>query len=395
MIYIFLFLLLLSQVFVFDFLGYKVGRKFWWSADLFLLILIAGLRWEVGGDSLSYQDAFENKLASLQDFFSSSIFTEGWEPGFVFLMAFCKWIYNEFWFFQIVQATIVNVIIFSFLKKYTTFNFLSVFIYFIFNYLYFNTEVLREALAVSVFIYMYEALRSNKLKKYYFLNLIAILFHYSALILLVFPLLSKLKLNSKNIGLFLLFGAFFPQLLKIIQVFLSFLPFADRVLAKLDVYLIYNLNINGTIFNFICFVVFPILLIKSIRYKDVFKDLEILYMPYLFVAMIFVIHSGFGRFINYFIPFMMVGFSQFIYMLATYNRFRQVKVFLILLVLLPPFVYKFSYYNRSTSDLYPDTKVLNRWYPYSSILTKESYYFRRVLYQEGMKQSHNRARKNQ
>lgn len=395
MIYLIILLLLLSQVFVFDILQYKVGRNFWWYANLILLIVISGLRWEVGGDSLSYQDAFEKKSISLVDFFGSGIFTEGWEPGFVFLMAFCKSIYNEFWFFQLVHATIVNVVIFNFLKKYTTFNFLSLVIYFVFNYLYFNTEVLREAIAVCVFIRMYDALKVNNLTKYYGLNFIALLFHYSSLILFVFPFLSKLRLNNRNIIVFLIIGFLFPQILQGIQVILSVLPFADRVLAKLDIYLIYNLNINGTIFNFVCFVAFPILLVKTVRYKEVFEDLEILYMPYLFVAMIFVIHSGFGRFINYFIPFMMVGFSQYIYMLASYKRYRQVKAVLILLVLIPPFAYKINYYVRSTDDLYAGTTVFNRWYPYSSVFEKESYYFRRVLYQEGLRQSHERARRNQ
>src|SRR5690606_31267084 len=79
-----------------------------------------------------------------------------------------------------------------------------------------------------------------------------------------------------------------------------------------------------------------------------------------------------------------------IFTILTFKRYRQVKFLFVLLAILPPFFYKMSYYFRSTDDLYPNTVVFNRWYPYSSVFEKESFSFRHILYQEGMRQSHER-----
>src|SRR5690606_32632925 len=217
MIYLFLAFVLAIQVVVFDFFGNRIGKDFWWNFNFILLVALAGFRWEVGGDSLTYQNAYENNLLTLGEYFSGSIFTEGWEPGFVFLMTLSKSLISEFWFFQIIHALIVNYVMFRFLRRYTTYGFLSLFIYYSFNYLYFNTEILRESLAICVFVMMYEELKQKNIRKYYFLNIIAIAFHYSALILLIFPILSRLRLTVRNLFLFLLVGMLFPYLLQIVR----------------------------------------------------------------------------------------------------------------------------------------------------------------------------------
>lgn len=391
MIYLVFLIVLFIQTVFYDFLNNRGRDKFWWYLNLVFFIALAGFRWQVGGDTLTYQEAFETSSFTVGNFFSNNVFAIGWEPGFLFLMAICKSIINDFWFFQIVHATIVNIVIFRFIFRYSPFKFFGLLIYFFFNYLYFNTEVLRESLAICLFLIMFEYLKKGKYSKYYILNIVAVFFHYSSLALLFVPLLSKISFSFRNIALLIVLLSVSPVFFQLLIKVLSILPFADRVLSKIDIYLVYNLNINGTLYKLFCFVIFPLYLIRKVYKKELFSDIQIMVVPFLFFAMLYVMYSGFGRLLNYFIPFMMIFLNRYVYMLATFKRYRQVKAALILFLLIPPFYYKYSYYARSTDELYPNTTKFNVYYPYSSVFKKETFDFRKIIYEKGMSEAYNRA----
>lgn len=54
MIYILLFLFLLVPVIRYDLLAKKGGEDLWYWTSVILLVLVAGLRYRVGGDTLVY-----------------------------------------------------------------------------------------------------------------------------------------------------------------------------------------------------------------------------------------------------------------------------------------------------------------------------------------------------
>lgn len=390
MFYIVIILFLVMLMLIYDFGAYRTNRDLMYNFVLLIFISVAGFRWYVGGDSFTYQNVFESAVGTLSGFTLARLVEFKYEPGFVLFMTLSKTLFREFWFFQVLHAVVVNVILFKFFKRYSNVPFTCLVLYAFFYYFYFNMEILREILAICIFIqWMYPALVKNKLKAYYLLNILALFFHTSAVILLILPFLSRFRLNFKCILalLFMMFaviGTFsiFPDAVNL-------LSFSERLSEKFDTYHKYSLNINGIIYNFFCFVIFPFYVIRlqSKYFNEVnFKELI---FPFFFVIALFLSYSGAGRFINYFGPFMIVFFANSISIVAKVSRFKNVKILIISLMLLVTSLYKCQYYFNDTSRFYKNTKKINLWYPYSSIFNREEYPFRKVIFEEGMRESIN------
>ena len=152
------------------------------------LIAIATLRYRLGGDTIGYEWEYRS-IPTLWDIGSYKFSSLRWEPGFILLFIICKTISPEFVFFQFVHAVILNCIIFWFISKNTQNRFIAVTLYFVIIYFNLNMEVLREALAVSLFLLAWPSFRDGKWYIYYPLMLLACTFHISAAITLILPLL--------------------------------------------------------------------------------------------------------------------------------------------------------------------------------------------------------------
>lgn len=395
MIYLIVFIYLLILSISFDFLKAKGPKSFFYYLSMIILILVAGLRWKVGGDSLEYQEVFDKSIYPIQQFGQINFIKLGWEPGYILLNSLCKTIVPEFWFFQLVHATFVQIILFQFFKQYTPFYFTAVLFYSVFYYFYFNMEILREIIPICIFVkYMFPALSEDKYRKYYLLNILMIFFHNSAIILLLFPFLSKFKLNKKGIIILgvcvLVTTSVFTLFPNIVGIF----SFTEGLSSKFVKYSKYSLSINGMIYNFIIFVAFPYYII-SLNKKYYNKlDFEKLIFPYFFIISIYIAYSGFGRFINYFGLFMLVFFVNTLYLVMHVKIFREVKLILIVLLSLGPLYYKYQYYVISYDYIVKDTNKFNMYFPYSSIFNKDYYYkYRGKIHTRSMSDSYNNANK--
>ncbi|VDH17423.1 Uncharacterised protein [Algoriella xinjiangensis] len=381
----------------FDFLRVKGPKKFFYYFTLIIFILVAGLRWKVGGDSLIYQLRFETLIYPLNQFSKINFLELGWEPGYLLLNSIAKTIIPEFWFFQLIQAIFVNVILFDFFKKHTPYLFTSLALYAFFYYFYFNMEILREIIPICVFVkWMYPALEKGNYKKYYIINFIMLFFHTSSFILFLFPLFSTFKLNRKG---FIFLGSLTLLFIIIFSVYpnvLSFLAFTDRIANKIDIYTKYDLSLNGMIYLFIVFGLFPYSLFSLNKkyYKKVVFE-ELIY-PYFFIVAIYISYSGFARFMNYFGPFMIVYLVNTIYLVNHINKFRKIKFLYSFILILIPIIYKTQYYMADTSQYYKNTNKLNLWMPYSSIFNKEDVFQQReIIFIESMNNSNNNSKKRE
>ena len=98
------------------FLGREDYRWTHYRIAVTLLILVAGLRWRVGSDTVSYASDF---------YFSHDLFHLEWSdfesvmkmPLWVLLQATCKTIWNDFLLFQFVVAAFGIGMIAYFIKK--------------------------------------------------------------------------------------------------------------------------------------------------------------------------------------------------------------------------------------------------------------------------------------
>lgn len=355
---------------------------------LFLVtfILVAGLRWKVGGDSISYEDFFYNELVPLEQMGNFEFSLTKFEPLFILFMSLCKTVHSEFWFFQLVHACIVNITFFAFFKKYTPFKFNALLIYAFGYFFYFNMEILREVLAICVFIYIYPLYHKKKWFTYFLCSILACFLHFSALILLFLPLARNRKLTPN--GIILIFAVVF-----IIVFFSTNIGFLLDLLGQDSIssrYLLYSnvvLNFFGIAFNFIFFVLFPYVLYKYVLKREgvtVFEDLVFIYF---LIAGIFTVIGGFGRLLNYFIPFMMVFYANALLCVVRDRTSPLTRTLMFFTLLIVPFSFRTYYYSRDTSNLVAGTRQVDLWYPYSSVFSKEEYPFREQIYKEGMYQS--------
>lgn len=152
-----------------------------------VLVIIAGLRYRLGTDSVVYEGDYEEvpKLWELGSFnFNSTRF----EPGFIVIQSLTRSFSPDFMWFQFLHAIIVNLVIFWFINKNTPHKFLGIFFYFIILYLNLNMQVMRESIAVALFLLSWPLFRDGKWIYYYILVGLSTFFHTSAFLLLIIPL---------------------------------------------------------------------------------------------------------------------------------------------------------------------------------------------------------------
>ena len=185
--YIILLLVLLFGAFYLE-KGKGALSKRWFYLEWLLIVLIFGLRYKVGGDSIHYEASYlDNPPLSKFIFYDPSV-TERYAPLWRLFVSICRSISDEFLFFQIVHAIFFNSCIFYFFKKHTDEYYLAILLYSVCYIFVYNTETLRASLAIGVFLLSFDYIKNKQWFKYILSCLIAYLFHYEAVIMLVFPM---------------------------------------------------------------------------------------------------------------------------------------------------------------------------------------------------------------
>jgi len=166
MIYLVIFLIFLIFAIIFGF-GKNSSNfaKICYVLECLTLICLAGFRFRVGGDSLSYEDSFF-EIPDLKYLLDSDFSEKVYQPLWITLCSICK-SFGSFTLLQIVQAIIVNVGMFTIIKRYSQHRFSMVLVYYVIFYLYFNTEILRQAISIIIFLFAYPYLIRKKYLRYY------------------------------------------------------------------------------------------------------------------------------------------------------------------------------------------------------------------------------------
>lgn len=276
-----------------------------WAFLFVYLTCLVGLRYEVGGDTITYMAVYEwaRPLSTWEfDLFGM------YQPGYTFLCAITKSISEDFTLFQFFHAFIINAILFRFIRKHTKYIFTSLFVLEFSIYIYFTTEILREVLAIAVFLLNYKNYEQKKWLKYYIGAVLSCLFHFSAIILFIIPFLNKIRFNKKFIALSF--------------VSLGLLYFAGNVLSHFGgSYIIDKFNSYwgghyGYLVTFLYFLrnaVFPLFFAWIIKFK--FKQ-ELKFENIICIMILFGIGSAinpliWGRTVNYFMIFFCISFGDY------------------------------------------------------------------------------------
>ncbi|MBR5963345.1 MAG: EpsG family protein [Bacteroidaceae bacterium] len=367
LIYLVVLVVLLFLVLRYDLLAKTGGEKAWYYASLLMLILLAGFRYRVGGDTIIYMDLFDDNptIKDLKTFdFGKAEFNPMW---YVYNAPFRT--LNSYFLLQMVQAVIVNCSFFHFFRKYTKYYFTAIFIYYIGYYFYFNMEIQREVLCTCLMLGAYPLIEKKKYLPYYLICAFAMTIHFSALMMMVLPLMKLVKRESY--GLCLIVSGVIIVLMGVIDVvsfFLS-LAFDERTAAVIRSYLAKGqANMTGCVVLYLIAVPFILLMFIRKRYKftnDEFMGRMLMLLCVTQTVGMFV--NGFNRFSNYLMPFGIIYIINTFYL--NFNRVRLSQWASVLMsgALFVYFLNLGYYYVKDKSDDLAGMRVYNRYVPYSSI----------------------------
>ena len=375
--YIFFILLTTVLSFFFDRQEeYKGRKKAWYIIVGVYLVLLAGLRNGVGGDTQYYMEAFEHVPTNSSEYLpyiSQSMLSSGYMPGWTILNIICKHLFNSFYAVQLIQALIVNICVLYFFRQYTTHIFLCVLMYCFSNvYFSFNMEVLREGIAIalsSVGMHMYI---QDKKKWFFILAGCGVLFHISALIVFLFPFtnLKKISLNTlicvflMALGIFAISDTLFNRL--------GLFNSDSLHMQHISKYASITLNYFGFLENAFHYMVISAGLIYFVQWAtnddEPWQKSYNRYMSFfLLISIIICSFIGFIRFRNYTMIFFVIMLTEFLYHIKSHIKYMPFAKIIILGSLLFFMCQRYMYYYPQNDRRYYEFFV-----PYTSVFDSEA-----------------------
>lgn len=387
-----IYLLILFTILFFLYLTEVKGKRAWTLPGCYivwlLFVLVAGLRYRVGGDSLYYQDIYPS-LPSFGELKNYGLYENGYGPLWYLFCAATKAIDSRFVVMQIVHALIINTAMVYFFNKYSKHLFACLLVYYVFYYLYFNMEILRESLAIAVFLPNMKNLVNKRWTRYVLGSIVSLGFHLSAIVLFILPLLMKM-LQKKHIKPALtILMASIAGLLFILQNMADDLEFLPLILlTKMHSYGTREMNnINGIINDLLPFLAYWLVywvharLQKREAAPQAEQRTDLLFKAFLFFAFLGGFNEGIFRFTNYLTPLAVAYAVNVVYRVAQGKGMRkQMNLLVSCLAFLILFAHKSYYYYKDTSPLADHTRRYELWYPYESVFTRKEHYGRELIF---------------
>lgn len=355
-------------------------RDPWYLAVLVILILIAGLRFRVGEDTPVYIHQFYHTAPDLWNISIDTFLTNGDPPLWLMLVSIIKTIGGKFFWVQIIQASIVNILILRYFKKHSSYPFACVAVYFLWRYLWYNTVVMKSAIALSILLFANDYFLEKKHKKGILLVLLATGFHQSSIVMLMTPFFLFLRLNMFGLTLLLFSyfaGAFLQSQLG--GVF-EMMEFAEGMSNKLDNYMDSSAmsqahNLNYMIVRILPILVYPIIFLIYIKKNS--KESNLLKLePFLMMGLLFQIMqlniNIFYRFVSIYSAYFILFTAEFFVLLSKNSiMLKRSLAYAKSLIIIFPLLFSFAY-------SYPFTRY--DFYPYSSIVDRSVYKAREDVY---------------
>ncbi len=385
MIFVYTFILLLVLCYAYDYRGFERGKSFWWIFSLILLICIAGLRYEIGSDSIRYENEY-GKLPNLSTITAKDFVETRYAPLYILLSATCRSITTEFVLLQFVLAIIVNTTFFYFIKKHSNHIFVGALLYYFFLYEMLNMEVLRESVAVCLFLWSWPYFRDGKWMKYYAFCIAAFLFHLSAMALFLLPLMkvpgiiNLFKFGKRTILICLFLLALSFTLKYFLYDFIRMISLTEAMADRASTYENDDLggntiNVFGSLSWLIRVVIYPLIAIYIMRRIGALensKDNKMFEMMSLLSIYVSVMSIGvmiLSRYNNYFLIFSLIIMSDWIFTyIPILGRAFRLNYLYWLMLLSPMFAVHF--YNNHMGDEKSVTTYY-MYYPYSNQIERE------------------------
>ena len=266
----------------------------------YILILYAGFRIPSGGDWYNYRDIFI-KISSYDEIFSYNIYAK--EPLYLLLNLFIKeFSENYYLLFIIISFLSISINFYSY-KKYTPYFLLSIILYMSFFYYFRELGAIRAGLAYAIFLFSIQYILKRNIIKFFLLNLIAIGFHYTAILgLIIYPLYTYINWNKTKLFI-LLFASILIYILHMPNMIInaivsvtsnnSFIIFQKIANYQKDSSLVYQLGLfNITNIKNILISIFFIYNYNSIKLKNSY--FTIILLVFIIGTFFRILFSDFG-----------------------------------------------------------------------------------------------------
>ena len=322
-------------------------------------VLLFGFRYRVGVDTLNYMYSYDT-YPTLDKLKFSRILEYQSAPLYTMLCVVCRSITGSFYLLQMAVTLIFNTCLFVFLRRYSSNPFLTFGVFFVMNGLYFNTEIMKESLAIGFFLLNTENLLERRWIRYFSLAFVSLGFHYSAAIVFVIPFFVWLKFDWKFLVLSVVFVVVSKYLAELIRPLITLEAAANRVDEFAKMIEDDRLNVNFVIFAVIhtAFIPFCLLVLNKKKKIDLGKLEFLICLCVIFGLGCIYLELIFERFSNYLAIVYAVAFAD---MLHAKNVRHFIKLSFVTIFIV---IYGFSYVK--------DGGRYHRWYPYHSILNEVS-----------------------
>lgn len=147
-----------------------------------ILLFFFGFRGYAFDDWISYYPAFQK---CSYEFITLNVFAYSiqwqFEPGFTFLMCLCKSLTDNYHFFVFICSAINITLLLRFINKRVDNTPLAIILFLCFGGFIMSINLMRNSLAIFIFINAIEYLEQRKPTQYFLLCLLALSFHVSAI----------------------------------------------------------------------------------------------------------------------------------------------------------------------------------------------------------------------
>lgn len=236
--YLFIVLLLGGCAFFYEYTSDENRKKQLLYTSIAAFILFFAFRGYLYTDWTTYYTYFEK--VEFEDIFDWTFDDnkEHYEPGYALLNIICRSIVPHYLFLQVVIAILDIVLLLRFLKKMRIENMpLALLLFFTFSGLMMMFNLLRNSIAILIFLNSLEYLSARKPLQYFTLCGISILFHFSSLLFIPLYFFLNYRLNRwVYAGCLIVFAAMYLTKISIVLSLLKIVGAGEFLEKSVEAY---------------------------------------------------------------------------------------------------------------------------------------------------------------
>lgn len=310
--------------------------------------LLIGLRYQIGADYSAYENMFYN-IKNSNVLLNIDIV----EPGYYLLNKMFSCLDNGFFYMNFLIAAITMFFFYISILKLSNHPFSSVLVFVSFCLLYQCMNQTRQMLALSLCFYSIIYLLNEDKRKFYLIIVIASLFHYSSLIILIINFVS-IKFTKKTLKIYLILFILSPFIYNIFIYLLNFTPYREYLGSYYD-----NKLLTSVIINTIVRMIFLGFIMLNLKYKNMNKKtIVLMHMACIcfFIQLLTLKSSFFARLSTYFFISYIVLIPELYFKLF---RKKDSIVIASIIFVVAFSIYHYIYYKEQSNSMgIDDYKVI-------------------------------------